>query len=248
MILRFLCFFLLDFKVPLFLFAGFGCNVPSFYSFRILHQKEEKKIASLMAPFFSCSARLPVYLLLAVEFFDDLAGIVVISLYFFGLLMAILVGLFARKVIYKNYIPSDSIIDLPSYRSPNFKMIIKSSWVQMQFFFKRSIKGVVGIILLFQILANIPYSPKVKENFEPYSKESVLGKVGQSLYPLLRLIGIQGNNWPVTLGILNGFLAKELVVSSMILGNRLDQNHSVLGYDFEKMSFLEYLKINKSKL
>lgn len=232
---------------------GFGCNVPAIMATRTLESKKDRILTILMTPFMSCSARLPVYIVLAGSFFAERAGTIIFSLYLTGIIIAILSGRLLRFVLFKGE-EAPFIMELPPYRMPMLKSLLIHMWDRSKMFLKK----MSGVILIGSIiiwgLSNFPknisysmdydkktdtinydYSQKISaadaqeaeklnrqlasrlrevENLREQERvsKSYIGKIGKLLEPLFNPIGI---GWQPSVAIVTGFVAKEIVVSTM---------------------------------
>jgi len=232
---------------------GFGCSVPAIMATRSLESDKDRILTILMTPFMSCSARLPVYIILAGSFFAHRAGTIIFCLYFAGIVMAILTGRILRSLLFKGE-DAPFVMELPPYRMPMLKSLLIHMWDRSKMFLKK-MGGVilVGSIIIW-VLSSFPenisysvdydtlyanklaeYSIKIesagrdaatelarvqalelrqienKKEQERISK-SYIGMIGKTLEPLFRPIGI---GWQASVALVTGFVAKEVVVSTM---------------------------------
>ncbi len=184
---------------------GFGCNVPAIMATRTIENKKDRLITILVNPFMSCGARLPVYVLFAGVFFGRQAGAVVFSLYVLGIFVAVLSAKLFRKTIIKGK-PAPFIMELPPYRLPT----IKNSGLQMWERGKAYIRKAGTIILLGAIIMwFLAYFPS---GVEYGSENSYAGMIGKAIAPLLAPIGF---DWRITIALIFGFVAKEIVIGSL---------------------------------
>ncbi len=187
--------------------VGFGCNVPGIMSTRTLDNKKDKMIALLINPFMSCGARLPIYLVFIAAFFPKHGGIVLFSLYTLGIVMALIVGKIFSKTLFKGE-SSHFIMELPPYRLPIFKYVIRDMWDKVWDFLHRAGTIIFVVVSLLWILSVLPFG------VEPYSQESILGRIGTILAPIFIPAGF--GTWQATVSLFAGIAAKEAVVA--ILG------------------------------
>jgi len=222
------------------LFMGFGCNVPAIMATRIIESRRDRLITMLITPFMSCSARLPVYILFISAFFPRNQGSVLFLLYMLGALFAILSALFLKRVFFKSAeIPF--VMELPPYRVPTIRSIFKHVSFRTSLYFKK----IGGVILLASvivwILSNFPmkvnYSHdyqyeiqnvkkselSISEKDESVNKlileqksekhnKSFMGVIGRSIEPVMKPLGF---DWHLSVSILSGLAAKEVVVSTL---------------------------------
>ncbi len=184
--------------------VGFGCNVPGVMSTRTLDNKKDKMIALLINPFMSCGARLPIYLVFIAAFFPEHGGIVLFSLYALGIVVALLVGKLFSKTLFKGE-SSHFIMELPPYRLPIFKYVIRDMWDKVWDFLHRAGTIIFVVVSLLWILSVLPFG------VEPYSQESILGKIGTFLSPIFIPAGF--GTWQATVSLFAGIAAKEAVVA-----------------------------------
>ncbi|MCQ4922512.1 ferrous iron transport protein B [Tissierella carlieri] len=187
--------------------VGFGCNVPGVMSTRTLDNKKDRMIALLINPFMSCGARLPIYLVFIAAFFPEHGGIVLFSLYALGIVVALLVGKLFSKTLFKGE-SSHFIMELPPYRLPIFKYVIRDMWDKVWDFLHRAGTIIFVVVSLLWVLSVLPFG------VEPYSQESILGKIGTILAPIFIPAGF--GTWQATVSLFAGIAAKEAVVA--ILG------------------------------
>ena len=222
------------------LFMGFGCNVPAIMATRIIESRRDRLITMLITPFMSCSARLPVYILFISAFFPRNQASVLFLLYILGALFAILSALFLKKVFFKSEeIPF--VMELPPYRVPTIRSIFKHVRFRTSQYF-RKIGGVILLAaIIVWILSNFPRS---STNSRDYSNEistveksemssdkkaesvtslisekkseehsrSFMGKIGKLIEPVMKPLGF---DWHLSVSILSGLAAKEVVVSTL---------------------------------
>ena len=222
------------------LFMGFGCNVPAIMATRIIESRRDRLITMLITPFMSCSARLPVYILFISAFFAKNQGSVLFLLYLLGVLFAILSALLLKRVFFKSEeIPF--VMELPPYRVPTVRSIFKHVWFRTGLYLRK----IGGVILLASvivwILSNFPrtvtYSgdytgeiAKVEKSqltnnekdesvnrlmLEQNSEKqgnSFMGIIGRSIEPVMKPLGF---DWRLSVSILSGLAAKEVVVSTL---------------------------------
>ncbi|CAK7031153.1 ferrous iron transport protein B [Tissierella carlieri] len=187
--------------------VGFGCNVPGVMSTRTLDNKKDRMIALLINPFMSCGARLPIYLVFIAAFFPEHGGIVLFALYALGIVVALLVGKLFSKTLFKGE-SSHFIMELPPYRLPIFKYVVRDMWDKVWDFLHRAGTIIFVVVSLLWVLSVLPFG------VEPYSQESILGRIGTILAPIFIPAGF--GTWQATVSLFAGIAAKEAVVA--ILG------------------------------
>lgn len=189
---------------------GFGCTVPAVMATRTIEDKRNRFITILITPFMSCTARLPIYILLTGAFFAQYAGLVLFGIYVFGILMAGLVGrLLSKSVLKSNDIPF--VIELPPYRMPGMKLMWQHTWDKVFGYLKK----LGGLILFASIviwaLGYFPRDNEAKTALEQ-QEQSYIGQIGMFVEPVMKPLDF---NWQLSVGLISGLGAKELVVSTL---------------------------------
>ena len=185
---------------------GFGCTVPAIYATRTLEDENSRRLTALMAPFMSCGARLPVYGLFTAAFFGKTAGIVVMSLYFLGIFVAMIVGLTFRK---HKYFKTDDIallIELPPYRIPSFKMITRSAFTRTGSYLKKATTVIMGVLIILWALTYFPNHGDTENSY--------MAKFGKVAAPIMKPTGF-GDRWEAVAAVIPSIAAKEVVVGFM---------------------------------
>jgi ferrous iron transport protein B len=192
------------------LLIGFGCNVPAIMATRTLENRRDRIVTVFILPLMSCSARLPVYALFAAAFFPRSAQNIVFSLYVTGIVLAILTGLLFRKTLFGGA-PTPFVMELPPYHSPRFRHIMHHSWIRLKVFMLRA-RVLIPMMLFLTLLNSVGTDGSFgNEN----SEKSVLSKIGKTITPAFRPIGIDDENWPASVALFTGLFAKEAVVGTM---------------------------------
>lgn len=223
------------------LIMGFGCNVPAIMATRTLENKSDRLLTMMIIPFMSCSARLPVYILLISAFFPSYQGLILFSIYLIGILLSIIVALFMKKVAFsKKEVPF--VMELPPYRIPTLKNTGLHMWFKARQYLKKmgTIILVASVIIWAlgyfptninfsknydQLIANVsqdrvlPDSVKTEQiRFLELEKESerqeksYIGQIGHLMEPVIAPLGF---DWKMGVSIFTGLAAKEIVVSTM---------------------------------
>ena len=188
---------------------GFGCNVPSIMAARSIENEKERLITILVAPFMSCSARLPVYALFVGAFFSAHQSLVVLSLYILGIVVALLVSTLLNKLILKDN-QSVFIVELPTYRVPSVKTLWRSTWEKAKGFVKKAGTFIFGGSVVIWTLTYIgPHGVNVPIN------QSFMHMIGQGFANLIAPLGF--GSWQAGATLIPGFLAKEVIISSMAI-------------------------------
>lgn len=193
------------------LIVGFGCNVPSIMATRTLENHRERIITVMMAPFMSCGARLSVYALFAAAFFPEGGQNIVFILYIVGIIFAILTAV----VIKSTLLPGEAspfLMELPTYHVPKPKDVLLRTWSRLKGFLLDAGK----LIILMVLVINFLNSWGTDGSFGNEDQEdSVLSAISRSITPAFAPMGIEEDNWPATVGIFTGVLAKEVVVGTL---------------------------------
>ncbi len=192
--------------------VGFGCNVPAIMAARTLDSERDRLLTVMMSPFMSCSARLAIYAVFVAAFFPNGGQNVVFSLYLIGILMAVLTGFILRKTTLKGH-ASPLILELPAYHKPAVRRLFKEMSFRLKFFVLRAGKLIIPICVILGGLNAITLDGGI--NSGEASSQSLLSIIGQWITPLFAPMGIHQDNWPATVGLLTGMLAKEVVVGTL---------------------------------
>ncbi len=249
------------------LIMGFGCNVPAVMATRTLDNRNDRLLTMLIIPFMSCSARLPVYVLLISAFFIHHQGAILFLIYFIGILLAVLMGLFFKKTLFaKKEVPF--VMELPPYRMPTIKNTTIHMWHKGSQYLRK-----MGTVILFasvliwamgyyprhvnysknydsmltQVQTSNTLTEKQKEEEsgkielaqeEERQENSYIGKIGHFIEPVIRPLGF---DWKIGMSIITGMAAKEIVVSSMgVLYNAgldADENSQSLKQKLQEQTF-----------
>lgn len=194
------------------LIMGFGCNVPAVMSTRTIESQRSRLITMLILPLMSCSARLPIYVMITGSFFAlKYRSLAMLSLYVIGVLMAIVMSrLFSAFVVKGEDTPF--VMELPPYRFPTWKAIGRHTWEKG----KQYLKKMGGIILVASIivwaLGYFPHTDDPSVSNQQQQEQSYIGRVGRAIEPVFRPMGF---NWKLDVGLLAGVGAKEIVASTM---------------------------------
>lgn len=214
---------------------GFGCNLPAIMATRTIEDRKDRLVTILVNPFMSCGARLPVYTLFIGAFFRErIAGNVLFSLYFLGIVVAIIMAKIFRRFLFKG--PSSPfVMELPPYRLPTFKGLLIHMWERGVVYLKKAGTIIfIGCIFVW-FLSNFPWNPQYSrdydtlienaqgneeivsqlENEKAYEKmeKSYAGRLGRAISPIFKPLGF--DDWKVSVGLLGGFIAKEIVVGTL---------------------------------
>ncbi len=188
--------------IPLIL--GFGCNVPAIMAARTLEDRKDRLITILIVPLMSCSARLPIYVLLAGAFFPQRAGLVIFLLYLMGIVIAILLSKLFNKLFFKG-LSNPFVMELPPYRVPTIKGALLHMWERGSIFLKKIGTVVLISSVVIWFLGNFPLG------VDYASQQSYIGMIGTFISPVVQPIGF---GWIESTALLFGFVAKEIVVGT----------------------------------
>ena len=208
---------------------GFGCTVPAIYATRTLEDEKSRKLTAALAPFMSCGARLPVYGLFTAAFFGAKAGLVVMSLYLFGIVTAIILGVVLKRFEYFKVDNKALLIELPPYRIPSFKVIMKSTLTRTGGYLKKATSIILGILIL---LWGLTYFPNNGD-----AEKSYMAGIGRVIAPVLKPTGF-ADRWETVAAIVPSIAAKEVVVGFMAQVLELPEDEGAE----EETTFAEDLK------
>jgi len=193
------------------LMIGFGCSVPAVMAARTLEEKNDRIMTVFITPFMTCGARLSVYVLFTAAFFQRNAGIIVLSLYLSGVILAVLTGILMKKTIFPGE-PSYFVMELPIYNVPRFKHIVIHTWTRLKLFLFSAGKIIVAAVMILSFFNSLG----IDGTFNNQNKEkSMLTILGKSITPIFGPMGISGGNWPASVAIFSGPFAKEAIVGTL---------------------------------
>jgi ferrous iron transport protein B len=192
--------------------VGFGCTVPALYATRTLENEKDRILTGLLVPFMSCGARLPVYVLFATIFFPDHAGTVIFSLYLLGILVAVLMGILLKNTLFRTKEQTPFIMELPPYRKPTFKSIWFQMWERTRSFVNKAWTIILAASVFIWLLLAIPVTGQGSFANTDVADSAFAG-ASQLMVPVLNPAGF--GSWQAGGSLLTGFIAKEVVVSTM---------------------------------
>lgn len=192
------------------LIMGFGCNVPAIMSSRIIESRKSRLVTILINPLISCSARLPIYLVLVGAFFPGKESLILLLIYSVGILLAVLMARIFSKFLVKGD-DTPFVMELPPYRMPTSKSVLRHTWEKGAQYLKKmgGIIMIASIIIWF--LGYYPYHSSYQTTAEQ-QENSYIGQIGKSIEPIIKPLGF---DWKMGVGLLSGVGAKELVVSTL---------------------------------
>lgn len=216
---------------------GFGCSVPAIMATRTLSSERDRKMTIVLTPFMSCSAKLPIYGMITVAFFPDHAAEVMIGLYFMGMAVAVLSGLFLKSTIFKGE-PVPFVMELPAYRIPSRRSILLNMWDKGKDFIQRAFTVIFLGTIIIWFLQSFNWSFDMVTD----SSQSILASLGSLVAPIFKPLGF--NDWRASTALITGLTAKEAVVStlSVLTGALTDaQLSEVLFTIFSPLSAFAFL-------
>ena len=188
---------------------GFGCTVPAVMSSRTLPSERDRKMTILLTSFMSCSAKLPIYSFLAVTFFPSCSGLVMISVYFIGIIVGILVALIFKSTLFKGEaVPF--VMELPNYRIPGFKNVALLLWEKAKDFLQRAFTIILIATIIVWLLKALSFSFTIVD-----PQDSMLAQIGGVIAPVFSPLGF--GDWRIVSALFTGFFAKESVVSTIAI-------------------------------
>ena len=192
------------------LIMGFGCNVPAIMTTRTIEDRKSRLITMLVNPLMSCSARLPIYLVMIGAFFPNCASFMLLCIYTAGILLAVIMARIFSKFLVKGE-DSPFVMELPPYRMPTSKSIMRHTWEKGAQYLKK----MGGIIMIASIIIwFLGYYPQhdAYESVAEQQKNSYIGQIGKAIEPVIKPLGF---DWKLGIGLISGVGAKELVVSTL---------------------------------
>ena len=198
--------------------VGFGCSVPAIMATRTLSSNRDRKMPILLTPFMSCSAKIPIYTLFAAAFFPGHELLVMLALYFGGILVGILVALVLKNTAFKGN-PVPFVMELPNYRFPSAKSVVLLMWEKAKDFLTRAFTVIFMATVIIWFMQTFDTRLNVVEN----SADSILAALGRLVSPIFAPLGF--GDWRMVTALVSGFTAKEAVVSTfgVILGVSTEQ-------------------------
>ena len=187
---------------------GFGCTVPGVMASRTLSSERDRKMTIMLTPFMSCSAKLPIYAFFTAAFFPGKGAIVMIGLYFFGILMGILTALAMKGTMFKGE-PVPFVMELPNYRMPGAKNVGQLLWEKAKDFLQRAFTVIFGATIVIWFLQSFD----LHLNMVTDSQTSILATVAGMIAPVFIPLGF--GDWRISTALISGFMAKESVVSTL---------------------------------
>ena len=189
---------------------GFGCTVPGVMASRTLPSERDRKMTILLTPFMSCSAKLPIYSLFAAAFFPEHAALVMVSLYFLGIAVGILMAILLKSSVFKGEaVPF--VMELPNYRLPGLKNVVQLLWEKARDFLQRAFTVIFVATIIIWFLQS--FDLRLSLTTDP--QQSILAWLASGIAPLFAPLGFA--DWRVSTALITGFMAKESVVSTLTI-------------------------------
>ena len=189
---------------------GFGCTVPGVMASRTLPSERDRKMTILLTPFLSCSAKLPIYSLFAAAFFPEHAALVMVSLYFLGIAVGILMAILLKSSVFKGEaVPF--VMELPNYRLPGLKNVVQLLWEKARDFLQRAFTVIFVATIIIWFLQS--FDLRLSLTADP--QQSILAWLASGIAPLFAPLGFA--DWRVSTALITGFMAKESVVSTLTI-------------------------------
>lgn len=196
---------------------GFGCSVPGVMASRTLSSERDRRMTVLLTPFMSCSAKVPIYAFFSAAFFPHYAALVMIGMYFIGIVVGIIMAFIFKKTLFKGE-PVPFVMELPNYRMPGTKNVVHLLWEKAKDFLQKAF----SIIFIATILIWFMQNFDIRLNVVADSRQSILAVLAGMITPLFKPLGF--GDWRLVTAILTGVMAKESVVStiSILFGSTIE--------------------------
>lgn len=196
---------------------GFGCSVPGVMASRTLSSERDRRMTVLLTPFMSCSAKVPIYAFFSAAFFPHYAALVMIGMYFIGIIVGIIMAFIFKKTLFKGE-PVPFVMELPNYRMPGAKNVVHLLWEKAKDFLQKAF----SIIFIATILIWFMQNFDIRLNIVADSRQSILAVLAGMITPLFKPLGF--GDWRLVTAILTGVMAKESVVStiSILFGSTIE--------------------------
>ncbi len=215
---------------------GFGCTVPAVMSTRTLSSERDRKMTIMLTPYMSCSAKIPIYAVFASAFFPKYAAVVMLVLYFSGILLGVLLALIFKSTLFRGK-PIPFVMELPDYRLPSPKSVILLLWEKAKDFIKKAftVIFVATVIIWFFSSFDLKFNPVTD------SSDSMLASIGKLIAPIFAPCGF--GDWRAVTSLISGFTAKEAVISTLgvLTGVGAEVNAEALQMVFTPLSAFSFL-------
>ena len=184
---------------------GFGCGVPAIMATRTLENEKDRMLAMMLVPFMSCTARLPIYAVFIAAFFNEHIGIVLLSMYVLGIVVALIVAAILKRTMFKG-LSTPFVMELPTYKIPSVKGVLLHTWEKSKGFLKKAGTLIFVCSVVLWVLSIFPLGVKYA------SADSLLGQIGSVIAPIFAPLGF--GTWQAAVAIISGLAAKEVVVAT----------------------------------
>ena len=216
---------------------GFGCGVPAVMATRTMENESDRLLAMMLIPFMSCSARLPIYGIFVGAFFTAHEGLILLSIYLLGIVVALIVAGILKRTMFKG-MSAPFVMELPTYKIPSVKGVLLHTWEKTKGFLRKAGTIILGSAIIIWILSSLPFG------VEYGSQESILGMIGSIISPILIPLGF--GTWQAGIAVLTGLVAKEVVVSTFATLNGLEEDDeegtmSVVQENFTPLSAYSFM-------
>ena len=189
---------------------GFGCTVPGVMATRTLPSERDRKMTILLTPFMSCTAKVPIYAFFSVAFFPEHAALVMIALYFTGIVVGILMAMLMRGTMFRGE-PVPFVMELPNYRLPSFRNVVMLLWDKAKDFLTRAFTIIFVATIAIWFLQKFD----VRLNVVTDSQDSILATLAGLIAPVFQPLGF--GSWQISTALITGFMAKESVVATLTI-------------------------------
>jgi ferrous iron transport protein B len=194
---------------------GFGCGVPAVMATRTMENESDRLLAMMLIPFMSCSARLPIYGIFVGAFFAANQGLILLSIYLLGIVVALIVAGILKRTMFKG-MSAPFVMELPTYKIPSVKGVLLHTWEKTKGFLRKAGTIILGSAIIIWILSSLPFG------VEYGSQQSILGMIGTVISPIFAPLGF--GTWQAGIAILTGLVAKEVVVSTFATLGGLEED------------------------
>ena len=194
---------------------GFGCGVPAVMATRTMENESDRLLSMMLIPFMSCTARLPIYSIFIAAFFTANQGLILLSIYLLGIVVALIVAGILKRTMFKG-LSAPFVMELPTYKVPSVKGVLLHTWEKTKGFLRKAGTIILGAAIVIWILSYLPMG------VEYGSQECVLGMIGTAIAPIFAPLGF--GTWQAGIAILTGLVAKEVVVSTFATLGGLEED------------------------
>ena len=194
---------------------GFGCGVPAVMATRTMENESDRLLSMMLIPFMSCTARLPIYSIFIAAFFTANQGLILLSIYLLGIVVALIVAGILKRTMFKG-LSAPFVMELPTYKVPSVKGVLLHTWDKTKGFLRKAGTIILGAAIVIWILSYLPMG------VEYGSQECVLGMIGTAIAPIFAPLGF--GTWQAGIAIITGLVAKEVVVSTFATLGGLEED------------------------